>query len=216
MERVCYLRCGRSTKELHSSDRSVNFVSSWGIGTRDSTSSGTLGWSEVLPGSLWLKVLQEKKHILWQMGRNKGRKINIFQGNWPCCLSSEEQRVGFKSHGAICGGRGFGKDQADQHIEARVVGARITAVEQARDEAQQGGKEELEEMEEEDHKITGTQMCKEQQTNSSNSPVQTLSWWTSPSWIPGSDLVLTCCWKSCGTKKFRFTSFTCIKPLKHT
>lgn len=138
------------------------------------------------------------------MGRNEGCKITIFQSKWPCCLSSEEQRVGFKSHGAICGGRGFGKDQADQHIEARVAGARITALEQARDEAQQGGKEELEEVEEEeeeDHKITGTQMCKEKQTNSSNSPVQTLSWWTSPSWIPVSDLVLTCCWKSCGTKK---------------
>lgn len=58
---MCNLRCGRSTKELHSSDRSLNFVSSSGFGTRDRTCSGTPGWSEVLLGSLSLKVLQDNK-----------------------------------------------------------------------------------------------------------------------------------------------------------
>lgn len=47
-------------------------------------------------------------------------------------------------------------------------------------------------------------MCREKQTNSCNrndSPAQILSLWTSPLWIPGSNLVLTCCWKSCGGRQ---------------
>lgn len=76
-------------------------------------------------------------------GGNKGGKIKNVLGISPCGLSGEEQRVGFKSHGAICGGWGLGKDQADQYIKARVAGVRIVAAEQASDEAQQGGKEEL-------------------------------------------------------------------------
>lgn len=60
---VCYLRCGRSTKELHSSDRSVNFPTSPGDGIRDSTISGTLGWSVMLLDSFWLKLLHKKQQF---------------------------------------------------------------------------------------------------------------------------------------------------------
>lgn len=81
----------------------------------------------------------------------------ILVGIWPCGLSGEEQRVGFKSHGAVCGGWGFGKDQADQHIKARVAGVRIATAEQAGNKAQHGGKEELEEEEEEGGQVTDVQ-----------------------------------------------------------
>lgn len=78
---------------------------------------------------------KKKKHISWHTGGNKGGIIMIFLCIWPCGLSSEEQWVGFKSHGAVCGGWGFGKDQADQHIKARVAGVRIATAEQAGNKA---------------------------------------------------------------------------------
>lgn len=65
----------------------------------------------------------------------------------PCGLSSEEQRVGFKGHGAVCGGRGFGEDQTDQHIQPTVARQRIAAAKQPGGEEQQAGEEELEERE---------------------------------------------------------------------
>lgn len=67
----------------------------------------------------------------------------------PCGLSREKQWVGFKSHGSVCGGWGFGEDQADEHIQATVARQGITAGEQGRSEAQQAGEEELEEREDE-------------------------------------------------------------------
>lgn len=56
--RVCYLRCGRSTRAAQGSDRSVmDWSCSSGNLISDSTSSGTAGCSDVL----LLNTLQEER-----------------------------------------------------------------------------------------------------------------------------------------------------------
>lgn len=61
----------------------------------------------------------------------------------PSDLASEEQRVGLEGHGAIRRGRRFGENEADQHVQANVVGCEVAAAEEAGDEAQQTGEKEL-------------------------------------------------------------------------
>ena len=61
----------------------------------------------------------------------------------PCDLPREKQWVGFKSHGSVCWGWGFGEDQTDKHIQATVARQEITRGKQACSEAQQAGEEEL-------------------------------------------------------------------------
>jgi len=61
----------------------------------------------------------------------------------PCSLASEQQWVGFKGHGAICGGRSFGQDQTDQLVQATVARNRIAALKQAGCETQKAREEEL-------------------------------------------------------------------------
>lgn len=116
---------------------------------RDSTSSGTAGCSDVVPASLLLNTLLEEKNMFtsWRRGFNiENRKyLMCTVVSSPCGLSGEEQRVGFKGHGAVCGGWGFGKDQTDQCIQATVARQGIATAEQPSGEAQQGGEEELKE-----------------------------------------------------------------------
>ncbi len=73
----------------------------------------------------------------------KNRNFDVYCSISPCGLSSEEQWVGFKGHGAVCRGRGFGHDQTDQYIQAAVARQSITAAEQTSGEAQQAWEEEL-------------------------------------------------------------------------
>lgn len=65
---VCDLRCGRSTRAAHGSDRSaIDFSFSSGNLIKESTSSGTAGHSAVVllagPGSLLLNTLEENKNV---------------------------------------------------------------------------------------------------------------------------------------------------------
>lgn len=62
------LRCGRSTRAAHGSDRSaIDFSFSSGNLIKESTSSGTAGYSAVVllagPGSLLLNTLEENKNV---------------------------------------------------------------------------------------------------------------------------------------------------------
>lgn len=72
--------------------------------------------------------------------------------SWPCVHSGEQQRVGFKGHGAICGGRGFREDELDQHLQTRVTRRGVFTQHQPSRKTQQTGEEKLEEKQERKNK----------------------------------------------------------------
>lgn len=116
--------------------------------------------------------------VLWEV-QTKEEICSV----WPRGLASKEQRVGLKGHGAVRRGLCFGKNEADQHVKANVVGCEVAAAEEAGDEAQQTGEEELQE-ERSISRSGGKTEAQDCLTCSGDSPAQTASWWTSLWWIP--------------------------------
>lgn len=73
------------------------------------------------------------------MGQLEASRSNISPGN----LTGEQKWVGFKGHGAVGGGWGFGEDQLDQRVESAVPRRGVSTSQQPGGEAQQAGEEEL-------------------------------------------------------------------------
>lgn len=191
---VCYLRCGRSTAAVHGSDRSEMDLSSSGSLMRDNTTSGTVGCFDVLVllGSLLGNTLREEKHT----SSSQTHKEEL----------TDENKQFVVANPVVCPVKssGYVSNAMDPSVGGGAL-ARIRLTSTFRAELRDKESPQLNNPAMKRNRVGRkswrggrgrkgqwiTENRKQKKTTNwiINSPVQTLSYWTSPWWIPLSDLV---------------------------